>query len=154
MLTLDRPTETLNDFDLSFAPLAELDIPFNLDETTEEPIICESVSSISSLELWSYESGLLAAQEVRLFALDLIEDQSVNFRAWAQADIDVYVLDPYGQMVAYDNSDGGRPKCNLQTPISGEYLVKLVNNAGYAVDYRMYVSSDKQLVNTVTGDWA
>lgn len=84
--------------------------------------------------------GVLESGAVHLFTVDLLDVRHARFQAWAKADIDLYVLDPNGEMVAWDTAGTGVPSCALRPLTHGEYTVKLVNNERRAVEYRMFVS--------------
>ena len=141
MLTLERPTDTYRARNPFPARLPqEWEALPGLEALLEAPASREPVYPFPVIERLSPRQGLLRSREVKLFTLELTRCAPVHFQAWAKADLDVYVLDPHGEMIAWDNHEGGRPCCEFKPSYRGEYLIKLVNNADRPVHYALYVS--------------
>lgn len=103
------------------------------NEAEMEPIIPHLWGPIN-------RQGVLPAQEVALMTTTLFEMDEVRVYAFADADIDLYVYDRFGVMVAYDTTVGGMPSCNLLPVGTGEYLIKVVNNAPHSVEFVLHTA--------------
>ncbi|HLK57127.1 MAG TPA: hypothetical protein VKU00_11210 [Chthonomonadaceae bacterium] len=85
----------------------------------------------------SRRMGVLPAQGLALHTGYFLEEEPVCIRACGPADIDIYVYDRFGILVAYDNAEGGMPRCTLKPVRSGEFTIKLVNNSLQPVEYEL-----------------
>jgi len=58
-------------------------------------------------------------------------------RVWAvgDGDIDIAVYDANGNLIATDFDDDSRPECAWTPRWTGTFTVRVINNAGYDVDY-------------------
>jgi hypothetical protein len=83
--------------------------------------------------------GRLGMYGIALHTVHLPAGETMRVRAAAEGDIDIYVYDRFGELVAFDNEDGCMPSCEWTTLGEGEYLIKVVSNEGFPVDYQVRV---------------
>jgi hypothetical protein len=81
--------------------------------------------------------GRIGAYGLNFYTVHLPAGETMRVWGAGEGDIDIYVYDRFGALVAFDNTDGCTPSCEWVTLGTGEYLVKVVNNEGFAVDYQV-----------------
>ena len=84
--------------------------------------------------------AILPGQDIVLMTTTLFEMDEVRIYAFADADIDLFVYDRFGILVAHDTRPGGTPACALTPVGTGEYLIKLVNNATHPIEYVLHTA--------------
>lgn len=84
--------------------------------------------------------GFLPAGHTHLQAVALQEDVPVHISALSEGDVDIYVYDRFGELVASDNSEGIASTCEWMPLGTGEYLIKLVNPTAQPTAYLLNVN--------------
>ncbi len=84
--------------------------------------------------------GRMTPKGLALHTVWFEEGEPARIYAAGEGDLDLYVYDRFGQLVAHDNSALFTAACDWTPLGTGEYLVKLVNNDGLHMDYLLRVS--------------